>query len=73
MISGVNWQVPLCIGGGERLERFRSAQPEGEPEETEDKEEQRCSFQGGWRGWIETGVARLQNCGTRSLSGKSRP
>ena len=72
MIGDVDWQVPLCLEGGERSGQFHSAQPDGEPEETEDKEEQRHSFQGGWRGWIETRVARLQNGGTRSLSGKSR-
>jgi len=49
--------------------RFRDAQLEGEPEETEDEKEQCGSFQGRWRGWVEARVGGLQNGGTRSLSG----
>lgn len=37
--GGVNWQIPLRLGGKERSGRFRGAQLDGEPEETEDEEE----------------------------------
>ena len=65
----MHWQVPLFLGN---VGRFGGAQSQGEPEETEDKEEQRGSFQGRWRGRIETRIGCLQDGGTRSLSGRSR-
>jgi len=71
-VDGVHWQVPLCRGGGDRLQGFCGAQPKGEPEQTEDKEEQCGSFQGRGRGRVEARVVCLQNGGTGSLSGRSR-
>lgn len=64
-------RISLCLRNGDEQRRFRSAQPEGDPEEAEDEEEQSGSFQGGWSGWIETSVVCLQNGGTGSLSGES--
>jgi len=72
MVGYPHWQLPLCLGGRERSRKFGSAQPKGEPEETEDKEKQRSPFQRRWRGWVETSVSCLQNGRTRSLSGRAR-
>lgn len=72
IVGCVPWQIPLRRGVGERSRRFGGAQPEGEPEETENKEEQCSSFHGRRRGWIETRVGCLQNGGARSLSRRSR-
>ena len=72
MVGCVHRQLPLCLGGRERLWKFGSAQPEGEPKETEDKEKQCSPFQRRWRGWVETRVSCLQNGRSGSLSGRSR-
>jgi len=64
-------RISLCLRNRDKQRRFRSAQPEGDPEEAEDEDEQSGSFQGGWSGWVETSVVRLQNAGTGSLTGVS--
>ena len=71
MVVWFHRRVPLCLMG-DMPRNLGGAQLEGEPEETEDKEEQCGPFQRRRRRWVETRVSCLENGRTRSLSGRSR-